>query len=231
MLGVPHSGIRCETRPRRGIGVRALLSPVSDEYPVEPSPSNVTRILEAVRRGEAAADDLIPAVYTELRRLARRSMAKEAPGLTLQPTALVHEAYLRLVNADDVHWESRGHFFGAAAEAMRRILIERARRRDQLKRGGGRERISLAEVDPAADSAEEENTLDVLALDAALTSLERHDPRMAKVVKLRFFAGLTIEETAQVLGVTARTVNRDWVAARTWLWREMQSEPPRGSQA
>jgi RNA polymerase sigma factor (TIGR02999 family) len=177
--------------------------------------SDVTRILSAIGQGDPkAADQLLPLVYDELRRLAASRLAHEAPGQTLQATALVHEAYLRLLDGDQARdWDSRGHFFAAAAEAMRRILVERARHKKSLKAGGRRRRqelpdIALADAGPG---------LDLLALHEALTKLEQHDPRRAELVKLRFFAGLTIAEAARVLGVSDSTADNDWVYARSWL--------------
>jgi RNA polymerase sigma factor (TIGR02999 family) len=178
----------------------------------------VTQLLEQIRRGEAGASErLLPLVYDELRRLARARMAAERPGHTLQPTALVHEAYLRLIGSGDVSWDSRGHFFGAAAEAMRRILIERARRARRIKRGGDLRRVELDDQVPEAGPRVDE----VLAVDEALARLEALDAQMAAVVKLRYFAGLTIDEVAQALGTSTRTVNRLWTGARAWLRREI----------
>lgn len=178
----------------------------------------LTQILEAISAGDRdAADRLLPLVYDELRALAGARMARERAGHTLQPTALVHEAYLRLFGKVAPRWENRAHFFGAAAEAMRRILIERARRQARLKRGGARERIPLTEIAG-------EQTLDaeeLLSLDRALDQLEAKDPAMARVVKLRYFAGLTVDETAAALDVGSRTVDRHWTAARAWLQREL----------
>lgn len=189
--------------------------------------SDVTRILTAIERGNAqATDELLPLVYEELRRLARRQMAAEPPGQTLQPTALVHEAYLRLVGGEDLRWKSRAHFFAAAAQAMRRILVERARKRGALKRGGGRARVSFEHVEAAWDDIPSER---ILALDAALRRLEHQDPRKAQLVMLRFFTGLTIEETAQGLGVSPATVTREWQFAKVWLYREMTRDERPGS--
>jgi RNA polymerase sigma factor (TIGR02999 family) len=186
-----------------------------------PEPSDVTRLLAAVGTGNAGAvDALFRAVYHELRAMARAQMARERPGGTLQPTALVHEAFLRLAGSGEVGWENRRHFFGAAAEAMRRILVERARSRARLKRGSGRAPVTLddlAQEGPAAD--------DLLAVDEALGRLERRDAAMAEVVKLRWFAGLTVEETASALGVSPRSVERLWTSARAWLHREIASPP------
>src|SRR5262245_43264889 len=163
------------------------------------------------------ASELVPALYAELRRLAVALAGRLAPGQTLQPTALVHEAYLRLVRDRDPGWEGRRHFFGAAAQAMREILIEQARRKASRKRGGGAQRVELAEglawIEPAAD--------DLLALDEAIRRLEEEDPRVAEIVRLRYFAGLSIEETAGVVGGSVSTVNRDWRYARAWLSRRL----------
>ena len=179
----------------------------------------VTQILSALAAGERGrADELMTLVYDELRRMARQQMAREPAGLTLQPTALVHEAYLRLVGSAPVKWQGRSHFFGAAAEAMRRILVDRARRQAASKHGGGRQRVPLE----LADRVDGDDSVDLLALDEGLRRLEAHDERMAQVVKLRFFAGLTIEQTAGALDVTPRTVNRDWIGARAWLHREVK---------
>jgi RNA polymerase sigma factor (TIGR02999 family) len=184
-------------------------------------PSEVTRILAAVGDGDhEASARLLPLVYDELRQLAARRMAHEPPGQTLQPTALVHEAYLRLVGDGAVEWNSRGHFFAAAAEAMRRILIERARQRGQAKRGGGRARVPLSVDDVASD----ENALDLLALDEALGRMKKEHERMNRVVMLRFFAGLSVDDTARALGMSDMTVKRDWACARAWLYDELYGE-------
>jgi RNA polymerase sigma factor (TIGR02999 family) len=177
--------------------------------------NDVTRILSAIEKGDPqAAGQLLPLIYDELRKLAAARLAREKPGQTLQATALVHEAYLRLVDDDGAgQWNSRGHFFAAAAEAMRRILVNRARDKRRLKRGGGRERVELEEV----PIAEEIGTPDLLALDEALDGLAREEPACAELVKLRFFAGLTQEESARALGVTRRTADRYWAFARAWL--------------
>lgn len=183
------------------------------------TPGDVTRLLLEIGRGnEQAVDQLIPLVYGELRRLARARMSRERPGQTLQPTALVHEAYLRLVRDEAARWENRAHFFGADAEAMRRILIERARSVRRIKRGGGAERVTLPELalDRSLPAAE-----DLLALDEALTRLEARDAAMARVVKLRYFAGMSVEEAADALALAPRSVNRLWTAARAWLHREL----------
>jgi RNA polymerase sigma factor (TIGR02999 family) len=182
--------------------------------------NDVTRILNAIEQGDPnAAGELLPLVYGELRRLAARKMSRESPGQTLQPTALVHEAFLRLVgDKNSPEWDSRGHFFAAAAEAMRRILIENARRKKSSKRGGDMARCELKEHDAALD-ADDFDTL--LALDEALTRLGFIDAQLARLVELRYFAGLTIEETAQLLNVSPRTIKRNWAYARAWLRREI----------
>jgi RNA polymerase sigma factor (TIGR02999 family) len=180
----------------------------------------VTRILDAIQRGDSkAADALLPLVYDELRRLAAQRMAGEAPGQTLQATALVHEAWLRLGGDDQPGWQNRAHFFAAAAEAMRRILIDKARHKNYLRHGGGAERVNLDGLDLAASVDDEQ----LLALNEALDHLAAHDATKAQVVKLRFFAGLTNEQVARVLGVSEPTVKRHWAYARAWLFREMNS--------
>jgi RNA polymerase sigma factor (TIGR02999 family) len=168
-------------------------------------------------QAQRAAAELLPLLYDELKALAKSRMERELPGQTLQATALVHEAYLRLVGERDPGWNGRGHFFGAAAEAMRRILIERARGRGRVKRGGGRERVELTEV----ATLDGEPSVDVLALDEALTRLAEHDERKARVVNLRHFAGLSLEDTAFALDVSLATVKSDWSFARAWLHREL----------
>ena len=175
----------------------------------------VTHILSLARQGDAAAaEQLLPLVYQELRKLAAQRLANEKPGQTLQPTALVHEAYLRLVDVDRaVKWDSRGHFFAAAAEAMRRILIESARYKASLKAGGDRQKVELIDTHPAIDAP----NIELLALDEALTALEQKDKRKAELVKLRFFAGLSIEAAAQALGISTSTADNDWAYARCWL--------------
>lgn len=178
----------------------------------------ITRLLDELKQGRRqASDELLPLVYAELRKLARARLAREKHGQLQQPTSLVHEAYLRLIGDAGADWEGRGHFFGAAAEAMRRILIERARRRARVKHGGGQQEVEFDEALAHHEPPSEE----LLALDAALTRLEAQDSDMAKVVKLRYFAGLTVEETAHCLDSSPRTVNRQWTAARAWLRREM----------
>ena len=178
--------------------------------------ADITQILSAVATGDPqAAAELLPLVYEELRKLAAVRLADERPGQTLQPTALVHEAYLRLVGSGPPQvWNGRGHFFAAAAEAMRRILIDRARHRQTRKAGGGRHRLDLDGLEPAL---EEESSDRLLALDEALRQLEAEDPRKAELVKLRFFAGLTAEQAAAALGVSTSTAEKDWAYARSWL--------------
>jgi RNA polymerase sigma factor (TIGR02999 family) len=187
--------------------------------------SDVTHILSAIEAGDPhAAEELLPFVYDELRKLAAQRLAQEKPGQTLQATALVHEAYLRLVDVKQAeHWNSRGHFFAAAAEAMRRILIESARRKHSQKHGGDLARQDLDAVDLAAP----ENPEDVLALDEALRKLAVHDKSAADVVHLRFFAGLPILEVAELLGISPRTADRLWAYARAWLHQEIQGNGPK----
>src|SRR6185312_1716304 len=182
--------------------------------------NEVTRILSAIEHGESqAVEKLLPLVYDELRKLAAQRMTQEKPGQTLQATALVHDAYLRLVGLDDAQrWDSRGHFFAAAAEAMRRILIDNARRKRTEKHGGQRERLDLDAVDIAADAPSE----DLLALDEALTKFAAEDPIKAEVVKLRYFAGLSEEEAARALGISRTTAHRHWHYAKVWLFRELR---------
>ena len=183
---------------------------------------DVTRILGQIEtRDPQAAAQLLPLVYDELRKLAVHKLAAEKPGQTLQATALVHEAYLRLVDTDQAqHWNSRGHFFAAAAEAMRRILVENARRKRSEKRGGGRMRVDLDDIAPAIAAPDD----DLIALNEALEKLERTDSAKAQVVKLRYFAGLTVPQVAEVLGVSASTVDNYWAYARAWLRIELSAE-------
>src|SRR5215468_4777398 len=186
--------------------------------------NDVTRILSAIEQGDPqAAEQLLPLVYDQLRKLAARKLAREAPGQTLQATALVHEAYLRLVGADDPGWNSRGHFYAAAAEAMRRILVEGARRKRSLKAGGEGRRVELSDVEPVVEGP----LVDLLALDEALTQLEAKDRRKAELVKLRYFAGLTNEQAARALGISASTADNDWAYARSWLRLAMEGDPAR----
>jgi RNA polymerase sigma factor (TIGR02999 family) len=198
--------------------------------------SDITRILERIEAGDPqAAEKLLPLVYDELRKLAAAKLAQEKPGQTLQATALVHEAYIRLVGPlPEIEqqsggkanlWNSRGHFFGAAAEAMRRILVESSRQKQRLKRGGDWQRLTLAAVDPAAASS----PVDVLALDEALTDLAREHPQKAQLVKLRYFAGLTLDESAAALGISTATADRHWRYARAWLAERLRGEAPHES--
>jgi RNA polymerase sigma factor (TIGR02999 family) len=184
--------------------------------------ADVTQILSAIEEGDPhAAEQLLPLVYQELRKLATQRLAQEKPGQTLQATALVHEAYVRLVDVDQAHhWNSRGHFFAAAAEAMRQILVQNARRRSRVKHGGGRARIDLDELEVAAPERSE----DLLALDEALTQLAAADPQAAELVKLRYFAGCTIPQAAEVLAVSPRTADFLWAYARTWLFQKLQDK-------
>jgi RNA polymerase sigma factor (TIGR02999 family) len=190
--------------------------------------NDVTRVLSAIEHGDPhAAEQLLPLVYDELRKLAAQKLAQEKPGQTLQATALVHEAYLRLVDTDMAqHWTGRGHFFAAAAEAMRRILVESIRRKRGPKCGGDRQRVKLEEglslTEPPSD--------DVLAIDEALTGLEHRDPMVARLVKLRFFAGLSMPEVAAALGISLRHAERNWTYARTWLHRALSGGDPRPAE-
>jgi|SRR5262245_34285800 len=187
--------------------------------------SEVTRILAAIEQGDAnASGQLLPLVYEELRRLAAEKMAQEKPGQTLQATALVHEAYLRLVDGDKApHWDSRGHFFAAAAEAMRRILIDQARRKHSQKRGGGMRRVEL-DGGALLAAPEEPGSEDLLALDEALRQFESEDPLKARLVKLRYFAGLSVPEAARALGISPATAKRYWVYARAWLYGKVHGQ-------
>ena len=180
--------------------------------------SDVTRILSAIEQGdESASEELLPLVYEELRILAAQKLSHERPGQTLQATALVHEAYIRLVEGADQDWNSGGHFFKAAAEAMRRILVENARKKQRLKRGGKRERSVLDEAAITTD----EPDIDLLALDEALARFEVDDPEKALLVKLRYFGGLSLHQAAEILNISIATANRHWSYARSWLFREI----------
>jgi RNA polymerase sigma factor (TIGR02999 family) len=189
---------------------------------MDQAPEQITQILDAIGSGDAqAAEQLLPLVYEELRRLAAAKMSQQPPGQTLQPTALVHEAWLRLVGSQQHQlWNSRGHFFSAAAEAMRRILVERARRRAAGKHGGGLQRVDIDKV----DVAEEANSDVLLAVDEALNSLAERDPTAAELIKLRFFAGLPNVQAAEVLGVPERSAKRAWAYARAWLYKEISQK-------
>jgi RNA polymerase sigma factor (TIGR02999 family) len=188
--------------------------------------SDVTRILSAIEQGDPkAAEELLPLVYDELRMLAAQRLAQEKPGQTLQATALVHEAYLRLVDVEQAQsWNSRGHFFAAAAESMRRILVENARKKKRHRHGGGRRRVDLEEAISLAESPHD----DLLALDEALTRLAAHEPAKAELVKLRYFAGLSIDDAADLMHISRTTAKRYWAFARAWLLAEIaDSEPER----
>jgi RNA polymerase sigma factor (TIGR02999 family) len=204
----------------RGGWIRHLGSGILDAM------TEVTQLLAQIERGDpAAAEQLLPLVYDELRKLAAARLVQEKPGQTLQATALVHEAYLRLVDVEKVqHWNSRGHFFGAAAQAMRRILLNRARDKDRQKRGGGLRRIDLDRVEIAWETPDEE----LLALDEALERQAAENPECADLVKLRFFAGLTIREAAAALGISTSTAERNWAYARAWLFAAIR---PRDGEA
>jgi RNA polymerase sigma factor (TIGR02999 family) len=185
--------------------------------------NDVTQILSAIEQGATqAAEQLLPLVYDELRKLAAQRLAREAPGQTLQATALVHEAYLRLIGSETPSWNGRGHFFSAAAEAMRRILIENARGRQAEKCGGALRRVDLDAVDVPADARSE----DVLALDEALSRLAAEDPTKAELVKLRFFGGLSVEDAGRVLGISRATADRYWSYARVWLYSALYDAGP-----
>jgi RNA polymerase sigma factor (TIGR02999 family) len=185
------------------------------------SAGDVTRILQAAEQGDPkAAEELLPLVYQELRKLAVHKMANEIPGQTLQPTALVHEAWLRLVGKENQKWNGRAHFFGAAAEAMRRILIENARRKRAARHGGGQARLDINEVEIATAAPDDE----LLAVSDALEKLAAHDWQMAELVKLRYFVGLTTEDAAEILGVSVRTAERWWGYSRAWLYQEFERQ-------
>lgn len=184
----------------------------------EPAQADVTQILASACAGDArSAERLLPLIYAELRRLAEARLRKSPPGNTLQPTALVHEAYLRLVRSDDAGWNGRNHFFGAAAKAMRDILVDQARRKAAQRHGGGRRRLDLVGLDPQTDDA----PIDMLALDEALRRLEQQDRRKGQIVDLRYFAGLSVEETAAALELSVGTVEQEWRFIRRWLYAEL----------
>ncbi len=186
--------------------------------------SDVTRILHAIEQGDAkAADELLPLVYDELRKLAASRMARETPGHTLQPTALVHEAWIRMVGGENPKFDGRAHFFGAAAEAMRRILIDSARRKKALRHGGGHERVNLEEAEIAA----EKNDDQLLAVNEALDKLAAQNKLEAELVKLRYFVGMTNAQASEVLGITEASAKHYWIHARTWLYQAIKGENPR----
>lgn len=185
--------------------------------------NDITRLLEAMGKGSSAAsEELLPLVYDELRRLAVIRMARESAGQTLQPTALVHEAWLQVAGSGDRHWQSRAHFFGAAADAMRRILIDKARRKSRLRHGGGQSRLNLDEIELIQATPDDS----VLLINEAVEALEKEDPEQARVVVLKFFAGLTHEEVAESLGVSERTVRRHWACAQAWIFQWIQGQRP-----
>jgi len=189
------------------------------------TPDQVTALLvEATGGDKSAVDRLLPLIYDDLRGLAEGAMRSERRGHTLQPTALIHEAYLRLVNQTRVQWRDRAHFFAVAATVIRRVLVDHARGRGAAKRGGGRERVSLDQADPVAESPD----VDMLALDEAMNRLAGFDARKSRVVESRFFGGLGIDDTAEVLGVSHATVERDWSLARAWLFRELDGGAAHG---
>ncbi len=197
------------------------MADVSDQA----GPERVTTLLNAIGAGDRqAASELLPLLYDNLRQLAEYRLARLSPGQTLQPTALVHEAYLKLVGEDDPGWDNRGHFFGAAAQAMREILVDQARRKGRIKHGGDRKRIELP-PDLAATAGGNEPDEEILSVDRVLDRMKREHPRQAEIVLLRFFAGLTNEQTAEALDVSSRTVERDWRFARAWLTNAMRSGP------
>jgi RNA polymerase sigma factor (TIGR02999 family) len=208
-------GCRQSTSCWQGISPAVMLGRMAE-------PSEATRVLAGIEQGDpSAAERLLPLVYDELRRLAAQRLAHEQPGQTLDATALVHEAYVRLVDVDQAqHWNSRGHFFAAAAEAMRRILVESARRKRRDKRGGGRARVALDRLEVAAPERADE----LIALDEALSQLAATDPSAAELVKLRYFAGLTIRQAAELLGMAPRTADFLWAYARSWLLQKIEGE-------
>jgi RNA polymerase sigma factor (TIGR02999 family) len=193
----------------------------SDSDHCDPPTSDVTRLLgEAAEGNSLAADQLLPLVYDQLRAVAQQRMAGERAGHTLQATALVHEAFVRLVGPREIPWQDQAHFYAAAAESMRRILVDHARAKKREKRGGKQQRVALNVL----DLAQTENSEEILALDEAFCRLEQREPEAAEVVRLRFFAGLSVDQTAEALGVSPRTVDRRWKFARAWLFRELQRQ-------
>ena len=212
-----------ELKPR-ALGYALALIMTSNGMPMsEPKLSETTRLLRDWANGDQAAlDRLTPRVYRELRRLAGNLMKQESPGRTIQATGLVHEAYLKLIDVDNVDWQHRAHFFAVAAQVMRRILLEAARKRGAAKRGGQSPRVNLEEIPDIGSQRGSE----LIALDDALKALAKIDPRKARVIELRFFAGLSVEETAEVLKLSADTVLRDWRLARAWLLTELGSDSP-----
>jgi RNA polymerase sigma factor (TIGR02999 family) len=182
--------------------------------------SDITLVLESVGRGEGkATEELFPLVYAELRRLATARMAQESAGHTLQPTALVHEAWLRLVNDKDRNWQNRWHFFAAVTEVMRRILIDNARRKSRLKHGGGQQRLNIEDVEQAAATPDDQ----LLLVNDALEQMEKENPEYARIVALKFFSGLTNGEVAETLGISESTVERHWFNAKRWLFKKIRA--------
>ena len=215
MRAVPWPGRLDVGQGQLAIGQRSLAY-----VRYHPGMSDLTLMLSAVERGEKqSSEDLLPVIYEELRRLAAARMAREATGHTLQPTALVHEAWLRLVREGDRNWRNRAYFFAAAAEAMRRILVEHARRKARLKHGGGLQRFNVADLNPAQSTPDEK----ILLLNDALEQLELEHPERARVVVLKYFSGLTNKEVAETLGMGERTVDRHWVCAKVWLVRKIEN--------
>lgn len=183
--------------------------------------NDVTRILNTIERGDSgAADELLPLIYEELRILAAQKLSHEKPGQTIQATALVHEAYIRLVGEEERNWDNRGHFFAAAAEAMRRILVDNARRKRSIRHGGERQKISLTKAFPAIVDSKD----DILALNEVLDKLTNEDPKLAELIKLRYFAGLTLDQIARIMGIGRRTADRYWALGRAWLYQEITQE-------
>lgn len=199
--------------------VHSKRAAMSNEPEVE---TKITRLLAQPDGAACSADDLLPLVYDQLRSLARAKLAREAPGHTLQPTALVHEAYVRVAGEHDPGWSNRGHFFGAAAQAMRRILVDQARHKKRQKRGGDRQREPLVESQLAIELPGND---DLVAIDEALGRLESEDPRKGQIVNLRYFVGMTTQETAEALGISVSTVEREWRYCRRWLYAELADDP------
>lgn len=208
-------------RTAKKLANRGTAREPAEERRMPSAPQNVTQLLISWGNGnKEALDKLLPLVYDELRRQAARYLRRERAGHTLQTTALIHEAYLRLVDQKNVHWQNRAHFFGLAAQLMRRILVDHARTKKREKRGGSAVRVSLTGAQVLAKDQE----VDVVALDEALDRLAKLDEQQSRIVELRFFSGLTVEETAEALSISPATVKRDWSMAKAWLHRELSSE-------